>query len=391
MFCFFFFLLPETTDVCKSYDCFENVACPPDSSLDEDYIYDDLIDEHSSERQIPPRFQKSMDNIFSKCCEVDKICKCNPCNKLPSCANSTHIPIRTRIAAEAPGDCCDTYECQPIPKCSEEPTAVWRTECKDCKCMSGQQFCSVVKNCDIQAQEQPAGCLSSELNKIFEHGDEWKEGDDCTDCQCSHGERKCIQTDCRVPECENPVKVPGQCCKVCPETSVTEKVATEEPAGCSTILGRIFSHGEEWKEGDCTDCRCENGDVKCESSFCKPLNCEVSVKIPGQCCRVCADTTTTVAPTITDDDSEESPVISYDNILYIYGFGLLLIITGTVICFFCCRRHHHGNFVVAVNWLFCCCRHPHPDVKFVATTNKYSTIQQSESTVTTAPSTPTMR
>lgn len=377
----------ETTDECLGYDCLEHVECPPDSFIDDDYYDDNIVFDTSdlieviqnSERHIPPRFQRRNNStaLFGKCCKIDNICKCNPCNKLPKCENSTIIPIRSRVAAKAPGDCCDKYECQPIPKCSEEPKAVWRTECKDCKCMFGETICSEIEHCEFQPDEQPAGCLSSELNKIFQHEDEWKESDDCMDCQCKAGEKKCIRTDCKVPECANPIKVPGQCCKVCPE-----EATTEGPAGCfSTSIQKIFNHGEEWREADdCMECRCENGDIKCESSLCKPLDCANAVKIPGQCCKVCLD----IPPTVDDGEETDNFFFRYDNFLSIYAWVLLPIILVTIACCFCCRRYHH------VMERFTCRRHH----QFVATTNcrdKYSTIKQSESTVTTAPSTPTLR
>ncbi|KAL5291972.1 hypothetical protein ACFFRR_011011 [Megaselia abdita] len=390
-------VISETTDVCSGYDCLENAVCPPDSYIDDDYYDDNVVfdieEVHRSKRQVPPRFQlTSTESLFDKCCDIDNICKCSRCHKLPKCGNTTFIPIRIKVAAKAPGDCCDTYECQPIPKCSEEPKAVWRTECKDCRCMFGETLCSVVEHCEFQPEEQPASCHSSELNRIFEHGDEWTESDDCMDCQCKDGERKCIRTDCKVPECANPVKIPGQCCKVCPEVPSTEKATTEGPSHCfSTAIQKIFNHGAEWKEADdCMDCRCENGDIKCQSSFCKPLDCENAVKIPGQCCKVCVDT---IPPSIQDDDDNDLPADNMffrHDMLYIYAYGLLPIIVISVICFFCCRRN--PNFVGrTVERLSCCCRQR----QFVATTNlrdnKYSTIQQSESTVTTAPSTPTLR
>lgn len=314
---------------------------------------------------------------------------------MPVCTNSTHIPIRARIASHSPGDCCDEYKCQPEPKCSEDSTDEWHTECKECKCIFGQVMCALIENCEVQ----PEGCYSQDLKKTFHHEEQWKEMNDCMECECSDGETKCIQIDCKVPDCENPIKIPGQCCRVCPviqPSSTTESqeippiqnATTEGPTGClSSTLHKFFKHGEEWKEAeDCMDCSCNDGDIRCTSTFCKPLDCEVSVKVPGQCCKVCVEpatttsttTTTTTASTTTMEPEEDNLLLPRDFFNpFTYGIALVLILLATIpflVWYYCYRQHHQSCHLVATTM-----------------DNKYSSIEQSESTVTTAPSTPTMR
>lgn len=57
-------------------------------------------------------------------------------------------------------------------------------------------------------------------NKLRAHEEQWKE-DDCTFCQCVDGEPHCTAMACKQ-SCQNPVKIPGECCPFCEgtETSV---------------------------------------------------------------------------------------------------------------------------------------------------------------------------
>lgn len=50
-------------------------------------------------------------------------------------------------------------------------------------------------------------------NKLRAHEEQWKE-DDCTFCQCVDGEPHCTAMACKQ-SCQNPVKIPGECCPFC--------------------------------------------------------------------------------------------------------------------------------------------------------------------------------
>ncbi len=52
--------------------------------------------------------------------------------------------------------------------------------------------------------------------QIYDHGDAITlPYDECTSCVCDDGELSCKQIVCEPPNCVNPVKVPGQCCRIC--------------------------------------------------------------------------------------------------------------------------------------------------------------------------------
>lgn len=97
---------------------------------------------------------------------------------------------------------------------------------------------------------------------------EWLEP--CLSCICINGIKKCNNT--------------------CTGTSVSEwNENNNEIKTCySSSVGRYYNHGEKWNEDDgCTYCECVNGEPNCHAMLCKPLNCEVKIKRPGECCQVC--------------------------------------------------------------------------------------------------------
>lgn len=53
-------------------------------------------------------------------------------------------------------------------------------------------------------------------NKLRAHEEQWKE-DDCTFCQCVDSEPHCTAMACKQ-SCQNPVKIPGECCPFCEGT-----------------------------------------------------------------------------------------------------------------------------------------------------------------------------
>lgn len=56
------------------------------------------------------------------------------------------------------------------------------------------------------------GC-ESESGEFYNHTEEWHR-DDCTLCRCDSGKTWCQSQMCSV-HCDNPRKIPGQCCPVC--------------------------------------------------------------------------------------------------------------------------------------------------------------------------------
>lgn len=63
----------------------------------------------------------------------------------------------------------------------------------------------------LSVDSTKASCWVS--NKLRAHEEQWKE-DDCTFCQCVDGEPHCTAMACKQ-SCQNPVKIPGECCPFC--------------------------------------------------------------------------------------------------------------------------------------------------------------------------------
>ncbi|XP_033646644.1 cysteine-rich motor neuron 1 protein-like [Asterias rubens] len=53
-------------------------------------------------------------------------------------------------------------------------------------------------------------------------------------------------------------------------------------------LGKPLLHGESIKH-DCIVCTCDNYTVSCMFESCPPLNCRHTIKVEGQCCKVCLE------------------------------------------------------------------------------------------------------
>lgn len=51
-------------------------------------------------------------------------------------------------------------------------------------------------------------------NVTYLPGERWSE-DECTQCICEEGHKKCTEKVCSVI-CSNAIKIPGRCCPVCP-------------------------------------------------------------------------------------------------------------------------------------------------------------------------------
>lgn len=66
-------------------------------------------------------------------------------------------------------------------------------------------------------------------NKLRAHEEQWKE-DDCTFCQCVDGEPHCTAMACKQ-SCQNPVKIPGECCPFCEGTGKRGLASAPEREG----------------------------------------------------------------------------------------------------------------------------------------------------------------
>uniref|UniRef100_A0A2M4AF72 Putative extracellular matrix protein fras1 n=2 Tax=Anopheles triannulatus TaxID=58253 RepID=A0A2M4AF72_9DIPT len=109
----------------------------------------------------------------------------------------------------------------------------------------------------------------------------------CPKCVC----RPCADTRCppnfipAISSGENASRQPGSCCpdiycQELPQPSVKRCYSQNLPR-------RSYAEGEEWNENACTQCKCEDGESRCQMSACRPLSCARKRKLPDQCCAVC--------------------------------------------------------------------------------------------------------
>ncbi|KAL5008423.1 hypothetical protein ScPMuIL_014004 [Solemya velum] len=61
--------------------------------------------------------------------------------------------------------------------------------------------------------------------KMYEDGESWLpvEGVECHTCYCKRGTTRCHEVMCPAIKCDNPVKLPGQCCSTCPDPTADAK------------------------------------------------------------------------------------------------------------------------------------------------------------------------
>uniref|UniRef100_A0A3Q3JSK3 Cysteine rich transmembrane BMP regulator 1 (Chordin like) n=1 Tax=Monopterus albus TaxID=43700 RepID=A0A3Q3JSK3_MONAL len=215
------------------------------------------------------------------CCpSIPPQCTCNlsACPR-PHCP-SGHRVVPLSQASGQPGDCCDVFECQKVsPKCVHNGKEfsegeVYRMDpCWLCQCRAGISFCSKAECAELDCENFyiPEGeccpvCIGTHLsviifcwvnNKLRAHEEQWKE-DDCTFCQCVDGEPHCTAMACKQ-SCQNPVKIPGECCPFCEEPSYeTVSPMLCPPLENCSLSGTDCPNGFEQDKNGCLLCRCLN-------------------------------------------------------------------------------------------------------------------------------------
>ncbi|XP_077586830.1 cysteine-rich motor neuron 1 protein [Stigmatopora nigra] len=238
-------------------------------------------------------------------------CDFEACHQ-PRCPNGQRtVPLSK--ASGRPGDCCHVFECQKVsPKCVHNGKEfsdgeVYRMDpCWLCQCRGGISFCSKAEcaelDCDnfyIPEGECCPVCIDVELlsmdstkascwvtNKLRAHEEQWKE-DDCTFCQCVDGEPHCTAMACKQ-SCQNPVKIPGECCPFCEEPSYE----TVSPMLCPPLENCSLSendcpYGFYQDVNGCLLCQCLNNDSCPDLEKHCPLKCPAGYERDDFGCQVC--------------------------------------------------------------------------------------------------------
>ncbi|XP_077178142.1 protein kinase C-binding protein NELL1 isoform X5 [Paroedura picta] len=128
---------------------------------------------------------------------------------------------------------------------------------------------SQLENCHCEKTCQVNGV-------IYRDKDSWVEDDHCRNCTCKSGVVECRRIACSPLNCSPdslPVRVSGQCCKMC-------------KSKCS-YGGKVLTEGQRILTKICRECH--NGMLVKVTESCPPLNCsEKDYILPeNQCCSVC--------------------------------------------------------------------------------------------------------
>lgn len=108
--------------------------------------------------------------------------------------------------------------------------------CTACKCNMGHISCSRIEcpqlSCEVRKLISTSDCCpvctgecrrrsTDSLDILVRSGESWKEADNCVECKCLNGTKRCSTETCDILNCVNPVKKPGQCCPVCEQKPPT--------------------------------------------------------------------------------------------------------------------------------------------------------------------------
>lgn len=210
-----------------------------------------------------------------------------------------------RRGLDRPGKCCDKFHCVKLSSsnmtglnvgtpCTHdgrtyEDGAEWNQEpCMSCSCNGGVALCKrmqcpkMSRDCNwvgIPENECCPICLGCKDDAgVNRKNDEGWVKDDCTNCTCVDFRAQCQRHICKV-DCENPRKVPGQCCPVCDEPTIVEP-----PVICGSVelCPLRCEYGLHRSEIGCFICECakppgDRMDLQTTSAECMPLtehNCE---------------------------------------------------------------------------------------------------------------------
>uniref|UniRef100_T1JCP8 VWFC domain-containing protein n=1 Tax=Strigamia maritima TaxID=126957 RepID=T1JCP8_STRMM len=248
----------------------ENVKCPADEICpDDSYMLPKLV-------------------LPDKCCGVSHGCACLPCTP-PECQKGSQVKLEQQ-AEDKPGKCCAVYKCinETELRCNFEgqefPNGhTWKkNKCQKCDCKDGVTLCESAEckplpDCGrIEIPEGeccPAciGCVTS-TGRFYNNTERWKEDDYCTSCECENGQVHCQAEMCHSA-CPHPVKIPGQCCSVCPDHTQTEVTL---PPDCPSVDNCSIqcAAGLKKNENGCYECKCklEDCNLNCLNGYSQDVN-----------------------------------------------------------------------------------------------------------------------
>ncbi|XP_056020805.1 cysteine-rich motor neuron 1 protein-like isoform X2 [Ostrea edulis] len=188
---------------------------------------------------------------------------------------SWHLDNCTQCLCHNGSILCETHACPPL-LCSY-PTILHNACCPVCQ---GQE-----EDKSLQISNLPSKrTCRTDTGYTYNDGDVWK-SNPCQSCTCSSGQVHCFSQVCPSVTCSKSVLRKGSCCPTCLDFS-HQKICTDN--------GITYALGEQWLKNNCTKCYCIDGKVTCLELPCPTMSCKYMVNMPGECCPVCVDETTTV-------------------------------------------------------------------------------------------------
>ncbi|XP_030586933.1 kielin/chordin-like protein [Archocentrus centrarchus] len=182
-----------------------------------------------------------------------------------------------------PGDCCPACDSCLYGDTVYSNGDIFRpssSHCQRCTCVRGTVECEP-NDCQqtpcAQHVSHSGPCSECILNgQEFSDGQTWTlSSNHCSTCTCKAGEVYCAIPECPKLPCMHQVTDPGACCPRC--------------RGC-VYEGEKHAEGSSWfaDSTPCLTCMCVDGVTTCSEVHCLSP-CVNFIRVPGECCPVCAD------------------------------------------------------------------------------------------------------
>ncbi|KAL7677537.1 hypothetical protein ACOME3_003774 [Neoechinorhynchus agilis] len=275
----------------------------------------------------------------------------------PICADDTPRPpiTSTELCRKLSGDLLPDGELIVIDNCTS------------CVCLMGLAFCDVAICPPIQCSSRQIrlGSCCTLCNETLERaiepyepdiydrvgdamqcfhkgsihadGDVWKP-DTCQSCTCKKGTSYCYPEICPQITCANPVVKKGTCCPFCLEGAKMSVCVFD---------GKAYQNGDSWNVGDCSNCKCVDGQIICTRTLCPAIRCVKTAIIPGNCCPICLDNVHSISTAVISKPPFEPQKISSINLTIVHslllGAIVLLVSVIAVLIYLIIKR---GNLFI---------------------------------------------
>ena len=154
----------------------------------------------------------------------------------------------------------------------------------------------------------------------------------------------CDSNECQPVACSNPIFTEKDCCPYCANKDANNinENKSKKYWSCFDSNDEIRLHGSVWKENDCLNCLCNNGERKCYDiqKYCTKLDCLNTIMKKGQCCPLCLDSihspyilsllnNLTILKTVNQNHKTHSAISSY--ILYFLVLIVIVLVSIVII------------------------------------------------------------